>query len=300
LRRPGEQYRNDPAPARPGRRRHALSPLQRQAIVRLLRRELRGGVASLRREIPSLPRNATCAYVRRLRRVRARRIRRLWRVLRWLLPCAVWAIDGTWLDQPVAPFGRRALVVVELHSGKVLDLRAVPGERAAAAEQVLARLIEEHGAPLVLKLDNGSAFTARRFAKFCQRHGITLLHSPVRRPRYNGACEVHGRWAKRDAQAAARARGASDGLTQADLNSAITFTGVMPRVSPVLRQRFLEVVAEQLTIVAAERGLALQGAVPDHVRRSLARVAVGRALQLCHILTIEGRAYRQCLSRSAA
>jgi hypothetical protein len=31
----------------------------------------------------------------------------------------------------------------------------------------------------------------------------------VRQPRYNGACEVHGRWAKRDAQAAAQARGMS-------------------------------------------------------------------------------------------
>ncbi len=300
MRRPDEQYRDHRAPGGPGRRLHPLSPLLCRAIARVLHREPDCSVASLRQQIPFLPRNATCAYVRRLRRVRARRRRRLWRSLRWLLPGAVWAIDGTWLDQPVAPFGRRALVVVELHSGKVLDLRAVPGERAAAAEQVLARLIAEHGAPLVLKLDNGSAFIARRFARFCQRHGITLLHSPVRRPRYNGACEVHGRWAKRDAQAAAEARGAAGDLCQADLDCAITFTGTMPRVSPLLRLRFLEVVAQQLAIVAAERGLALHSTILDHVHRSLARVAVQRALQLCHILTIEGRAYRQCLSPSAA
>jgi len=36
------------------------------------------------------------------------------------------------------------------------------------------------------------------------------------------------------------------------------------------------------------------------VRRSLERVAVQRALQLCHILTIKGREYRQCLPASAA
>jgi integrase-like protein len=268
--------------------------------VRLLRRDPGCGVASLRRHVAALPRNTTAAYVRRLRRVRARRLRRLWRVLRWHLPGAVWAIDGTWLDQPVAPFGRRALIVVELHSGKVLDLRSVPGEQAAAAEQVLAALIAKHGPPLVLKLDNGSAFIARRFAAFCQRHGITLLHSPVRRPRYNGTCEVRGRWAKRDALAAAHARGASGDLCQADLDCAITFTGVMPRVSPLLRQHFLLVVAEQLAIAAAQRGLALRGTIRDHVRRSLARVAVRRALQICHILTIEGRAYRQCLPLSAA
>jgi hypothetical protein len=44
-----------------------------------------------------------------------------------------------------------------------------------------------------LELYNGSAFTTKRFKRFCWRHGILLLHSPVRRPRYNGTCEVSGR-----------------------------------------------------------------------------------------------------------
>ncbi len=110
--------------------------------------------------------------------------------------------DGAWLDQTVAGVGRRALVVAGLHGRQVLALRAASGERAVAAEQILASLIAEHGAPLVLKLDNGSAFTAMRFARFCRAHGITLLHSPVRRPRLNGTCEVSGRWAKHRAQAA--------------------------------------------------------------------------------------------------
>jgi transposase InsO family protein len=298
--RPGEQYRDTVVPHRLGRRRRTLTALQRRAIMLLLRRHPDWGVATLRRALPGLPRNTTTRYVRRLRRVQRRRRRRYWRVLRWHLEGAVWAIDGTWLDQPVAPFGRRALIVVELHSRKVLVLRAVAGERAVAAEQVLAALIAEHGAPLVLKLDNGSAFTARRFAKFCKAHGISLLYSPVRRPRYNGTCEVRGRWAKRDALAAAQARGASAGLCQADLDCAVTFTGDMPRVSPLLRQHFLQVVEQQLAIVTAEHGLATDATLGDHVRRSLARVAVRRALQLCHILTIEGREYRQCLPASAA
>jgi len=38
----------------------------------------------------------------------------------------------------------------------------------------------------------------------------------------------------------------------------------------------------------------------DHVRRSLGRVAARRALQACHILTIEGRGYRQWFLGSAA
>jgi hypothetical protein len=49
-----------------------------------------------------------------------------------------------------------------------------------------------------------------------------------------------------------------------------------------------------------ERGLALDQHIGDHVRRSLGRVAARRALQACHIVTIEGREYPQCLPGSAA
>lgn len=220
--------------------------------------------------------------------------------MQWHLPGAVWAIDGTWLDQPVTGSGRRALVVVELQGRKVLALRAVKGERAIAAEKVLATLIEKHGAPLVLKLDNGSAFIAKRFGSFCRRHGITLLHSPVRRPRWNGTCEVSGRWAKARAHAAARLRGSPGQLCQEDLDQAVTFTGLMPRIDAGLRQRFQQLVAEELAVVARERGLVLDEQTRDHVRRSLGRVAVRRALEMCHILTIEGREYRRCLPAKVA
>ena len=85
------------------------------------------------------------------------------------------------LNRPVPPLGRRALVVTELPSRKTLCLRSVVGERAASVEAVLAELIARHSAPLVLELDNGSAFLARRFASFCRQLGIALLHSPVHR-----------------------------------------------------------------------------------------------------------------------
>jgi hypothetical protein len=247
----------------------------------------------LRRVIPGLPRNSAAAYLRRLHRIEARQRRRHGDRLLWRVPGAVWAIDGTWLDMPVPPLGRRALVVVEMHSRTTLCLRSVAGERAAAVEQVLADLIAQHGAPLVLKLDNGSAFTARRLRHFCWQHGITLLHSPIRQPRYNGTCEVSGRWAKRRAMAAWRARGGVGPLTQADLDAAVTFVGDMLRIDDAQREQFRGVVAEQLAIAAAERGLVIARVSRDHVRRSLVRVAVQRALQLCHILTIEGRRFHQ-------
>lgn len=209
------------------------------------------------------------------------------------MPAAVWAIDGTWLDRPVPPLGRRALVVIDLHSGRTLCLRSVVGERAEAVVAVLAELFARYGAPLVLKLDNGPGFVARRLRDFCRRHGVTLLHSPVRQPRWNGSCEASVRWAKQRAYAAASERGAGSELTHADLDAAVTFTGAMPRIGDALRERFLDVVAEQLAIAAAERGLVLARVSQDHVRRSLGRVAARRALQLCHILSIDGRRYHQ-------
>ena len=252
----------------------------------------------LRKAIPGLPRNSAVAYLRRYERVCRKRRRRRHRVL-WNMPGTVWAIDGTWLEQCVEGCGRRALIVVELHSKKTLALESVSGERAVEVERVLAALIEKHGAPLVLKLDNGSAFISLRIAVFCALRGITLMHSPPRRPAFNGTCEVSGRWAKRRAQAAANLR--ADGtLTQADLDRAVTYFGVLPKVDEVLRARFLAMVEQEMAVVAAERGVALDDTLRDHVRRSLGRVAARRALQACHILTIEGRGYHQWLPRHTA
>lgn len=300
LRRPDEQYRNLADRPRRGRRRNELTLVQRLAIAEALRKHPSWGLPSLRRHIPGLPKNSTAAFIHRVKRVRGCRRRRNWCVLQWLMPGAAWAIDGTLFDQPVGENGRRALVVVEMHSKKTLCVDSVPGERASAVIACLQRLIAKHGAPLVLKADNGSAFIAKCLARVCRHHGITLMHSPVRRPRWNGSCEVSGRWAKRRAVAAASLRGSPGVLCQADLDRAVTFTGTLPHIDDALRQRFLIVVEQQLAIVAAEKGVALHANTRDHVRRSLERVAARRALQLCHILTIEGRAYHQWLPASAA
>lgn len=274
--------------------------LQQVALRVLHERHPHWGLPKLRQIIPGLPKNSAAAYLRRLRRVEAKLWRRDLERVSWHVPAAVWAIDGTWLDRPVPPLGRRALVVIELHSRSTLCLRSVVGERAVEVEAVLADLFARHGAPLVLKLDNGPGFIARRLRAFCRRHGVTLLHSPVRQPRWNGSCEVSARWAKQRAYAAASERSNGRELTQADLDAAVTFTGPMPSLDDELRERFLDVVAEQLAVAAAERGLVLARVSQDHVRRSLGRVAVRRALQLCHIISIEGRRYHQWLPAPAA
>lgn len=149
----------------------------------------------------------------------------------------------------------------ELHEREVIARASVPGERASAVVRLLAQLVAERGAPLVLKADNGSAFTSGRVAEFCREHGIVLLFSPVRRPRCNGICEVSGRWAKNRATEAMCRRGGV-ALQQGDLDAAVGEVSIQPRVEPLLRGTLRGGPGEQRCAVAKERGLARLGPPP--------------------------------------
>jgi transposase InsO family protein len=54
----------------------------------------------------------------------------------------------------------------------------------------LGMLFVRHGAPLVLKADNGSAFIAEATKDFLSPVGVNLLFSPPHTPRYNGSIEA--------------------------------------------------------------------------------------------------------------
>ena len=54
----------------------------------------------------------------------------------------------------------------------------------------LTFLFAEHGAPLVLKTDNGSPFCADQTLEFLRQADVIPLFSPPRMPRYNGAIEA--------------------------------------------------------------------------------------------------------------
>src|SRR5262249_9443921 len=54
----------------------------------------------------------------------------------------------------------------------------------------LAGLFAVHGPPLVLKCDNGSAFTAGAVQDLLAAHGVACLVSPPYWPRYNGSVEA--------------------------------------------------------------------------------------------------------------
>ncbi len=284
---------------RRGRRPRVLTAVQRLQITQALQQDPRWGVARLRQRFPELPRNTTAIFVRAYKAARARNPRRPRCRLVRHVEGAVWAIDGTWMAGPVDGKSRRALVVVELKRRQVMALASVRGERVADVLALLRHLFARHGPPLVLKLDNGSAFIAEALRSFCQEHGIVLMHSPVRLRGWNGTCEVSGRWAKARAAAAAVARGNTT-LSQCDLDAAVTVKDSLAPVDEDLRDRFGVAFARERLLRAAELGLAFAQRLEDHVRRSLERVAARRALQKCHILTIEGRELSQWLPVSSA
>lgn len=79
-------------------------------------------------------------------------------------------------------------------------------ECSKAAVTGLERRFAEKGAPDAAQADNRKAVTSKAVSKPCARRGMTLLHSPIGRPSYNGACEVAPRWANAMTMAAPRAR----------------------------------------------------------------------------------------------
>jgi transposase InsO family protein len=119
-----------------------------------------------------------------------RRRRLLTRTLHWTRPGTVWAADFAEPPQPIEGTYTRLLVVRDLASGCQLLWLPVPDESAATAAAALTALFRQHGPPLVLKSDNGSAFSAADVATVLTAWEVEQLFSPPRLPRYNGSCEA--------------------------------------------------------------------------------------------------------------
>lgn len=144
--------------------------------------------AELRRRIPGAPRNALLDYAAQVRRYLHRH--RVRYTLTWTRPGAVWALDFTHLEgAKLDTIHDRILVARDIASHMPLMLHPASSESADLALFVLRDLIARHGAPLVLKLDNGPAFICDEMKQLAVEHGIQLLFSPPRTPSYNGSIE---------------------------------------------------------------------------------------------------------------
>jgi transposase InsO family protein len=163
------------------------------------------GVPTLRACFPALPRGELDDLLTRYRRVWRERHRKPLRVLTWPVAGRVWAIDYAEPPVPIDGGFGSLLAVRDLATGMPLAWRPVPAATADQAAAILAGLFAEHGAPLVVKSDNGSHFTGGAVPEVLRAHGVEHLLSPPYWPRYNGSVEA-GIHALKDRTAAHAAR----------------------------------------------------------------------------------------------
>ena len=185
--------RHQSAPTTPWRGRPVKesSWLERHAVLEVLDDfGPRVGLPSLRTLFPNLARSelielqrAYRAYYRSTHRISQER-------LKWSGPGRVWAVDHSDPPRPIDGTYPAMIAVRDLASGCQLAWLPVPDEEAVSTAVVLSTLFAEHGPPLILKSDNGSAFRSELVQELLERHRVVWLPSPVRTPRYNGSCEA--------------------------------------------------------------------------------------------------------------
>jgi transposase InsO family protein len=110
--------------------------------------------------------------------------------LTWHGPGRVWAMDHAEPPSPVDGLYDSLLSVRDLSSGMQLAWLPVPDQTAETTCDALLALFVEHGPPLVLKSDNGSAFISQLLAAMLRDWRVVPLRSPPALPAYNGSCEA--------------------------------------------------------------------------------------------------------------
>ena len=182
-----------------GRPATRASVVERQAVLNFVRQaDRRVGVPTLRTAFPTLGRNELADLVTRRRQAVHERYHETVHVLHWQQPGRVWAIDfaepsligASWSLPAVDGLYPYVLAVRNLASGYQLAWLPLAEATAEATQAALAHLFAVHGAPLVLKMDNGSAFRAEALKEFLREKSVIELYSPPHQPSYNGSIEA--------------------------------------------------------------------------------------------------------------
>jgi transposase InsO family protein len=172
---------------------------ERQAVLEFVKKaDHRVGVPALHTAFPTLGRNELADLLARRRQTVRDRYHQTIHVLHWQQPGRVWAIDfaepsllgASCSLPPVDGLYPYVLAVRDLASGYQLAWLPIKDATAETTQSALAHLFEVHGAPLVLKLDNGSAFRAEALKDFLREKSVIELYSPPHRPSYNGSIEA--------------------------------------------------------------------------------------------------------------
>jgi transposase InsO family protein len=279
-----------------GRPKRAATSVQRAEVFRLLSDRGPGlGLPTVRSHCPGATRAELGEIVAFYRRWWQEQ-NQVWRHrLHWHRPGAVWAMDFTEPPTPIDGLYRYLFAVRDLASAYQLLWWPVADLTAAVAIEALTLLFTIHGAPLVLKSDNGSAFIAEETRHLLRTWQVEVLFSPPRTPSYNGAIEAGNGSLKTHTENQAEAAGRPGQWTSADLEAACCranasrprrLKGRSPEEawtsrSPLTeteRQCFQTAVEEERRQARALKGIPADIALKRHQQASVDRKALPRAL----------------------
>jgi hypothetical protein len=147
------------------------------------------GIPTLQREFPELSRDELERLKAHYKDAYIKNGKLVIRALKWLKPGTVWAMDFTELPSVVEGGLKYGLGIRDLSSRCCLELLLTDVADSKTVIDLLTLLFSLHGAPLVIKADNGSAFACKDVVEFLKGAGVLLLLSPPHTPRYNGAIE---------------------------------------------------------------------------------------------------------------
>ncbi len=271
------------------------------------------GVLTLCRLLPQVPRREIEELLRRHRRDCWSHGGSTVHVLRWDRG-TVWAMD---FSEPPAEIDGRyqsLLLVRDLGSGEQLAALPVLSANSDAVCALLEALFRQHGAPLVMKCDNGSPFLTPEVDWLFVLWGVERLLSPPGYPQYNGACEAGigsiktrahhiaarngrpGQWTCDDVEEARLEANATGRPLGASSPAPDELWAQARRVTPEQRGTFQRTVRMFQWEVIRERG-GLLGPINHHEQAQRDREAVMRALLHHGYLTIVRRRFSQPVPR---
>ena len=224
------QRQRSSSPRPRGRKPRCCSDEERRAVVAtLVKLGPRTGMPTLIAHHPQIARSELREIKREHRRNWRRRNTYLMTRLFWTTPGTVWAMDFTMPESLIDGKFVRVLVVRDLASGFTLLALPCMGEDSDTVLIGLQSLFELHGAPLVIKSDNGSAFAESRVQALLAEKNVLQLFSPPYYPRYNGSCERGIGWVKARTKYLAELNLRPHAWSSSDLQNAVHFVNEITR-----------------------------------------------------------------------
>jgi hypothetical protein len=242
-------------PASPRGRTVFRSPREQRAqVLELLDSVGPGlGLPSLPGHFAQRPRAELRDLLRRYRCVWVHRHHHALHVLHWHQPGRVWAIDFAEPPRPLEEGWADVLAVRDLASGQQLLWLPVAAATAADTIAALQMLFTIDRAPLVLTMDNGSAFVAAATQALLAAWQVVPLCSPPGWPASHGAIEAGIGALKARTHAQAACHGHPEVWLGADLEAARATAKALGRPRGAHGPTPAQLWSQRRPVAAAER-----------------------------------------------